>query len=51
MSGQMGKFDFEAYNQQLKTMPEPVMASELPKVKRNLHGIRNYARKVLPSPV
>ena len=26
-------------------MPEPIMASELPKVKLNLRGVREYARK------
>ena len=26
-------------------MPDPIMASELPKVKLNLKGIRDYARK------
>lgn len=44
MSGLMRKFDYVKYNEQLKTMPEPVMASELPKVKLNLRGIRDYAR-------
>lgn len=33
------------YNQQMKEMPEPIMASELPKVKLDLHGIQEYARK------
>lgn len=33
------------YNEQIKSMPEPIMASELPKVKLNLRGIRKYARK------
>lgn len=28
-----------------KSMPEPIMMSELPKVKLNLRGIREYARK------
>lgn len=45
MSGQMRKYNYERYNEQLKSMPEPVMASELPKVKLNLQGIREYARK------
>ena len=44
MNGQMRKFDFAKYNEQLKTMPDPIMASELPKVKLDLKGIRNYAR-------
>lgn len=45
MSGPMRKYNYERYNEQLKSMPEPVMASELPKVKLNLQGIREYARK------
>lgn len=45
MSGQMRKFNFEKYHEQLKTMPDPIMASELPKVKLNLRGIREYARQ------
>lgn len=45
MSGQMRKFNFEKYYEQLENMPEPIMASELPKVKLNLGGIREYARK------
>lgn len=45
MSGQMRKFNFEKYNEQLKTMPDPNMASELPKVKLNLREIREYARQ------
>ena len=44
MNGQMRKFNFEKYNEQLKTMPDPIMASELPKVKLDLKGIRDYAR-------
>lgn len=45
MSGPMRKYNYERYNEQLKSMPEPVMASEFPKVKLNLQGIREYARK------
>ena len=45
MSGQMRKFNFEKYYEQLKNMPKPIMASELPKVKLNLRGVREYARK------
>lgn len=45
MSGQMRRFNFEKYNEQLRSMPEPIMMSELPKVKLNLRGIREYARK------
>ena len=37
--------DFEKYYEQLEHMPEPIMASELPKVKLNLRGVREYARK------
>ena len=45
MNGLMRKFNFEKYNEQIKSMPEPIMMSELPKVKLNLKGIREYARK------
>ena len=45
MNGQMRKFNFEKYYEQLENMPEPIMASELPKVKLNLRGVREYARK------
>ena len=45
MNGQMRKFNFDKYREQLKSMPEPIMMSELPKVKLNLQGIREYARK------
>ena len=45
MSGQMRKFNYEEYYKQLKLMPDPIMASELPKVKLNLKGIRDYAKK------
>lgn len=45
MSGQMRRYNFEKYNEQLRSMPEPIMMSELPKVKLNLRGIREYARK------
>ncbi|MDE6747702.1 MAG: hypothetical protein K2K21_01365 [Lachnospiraceae bacterium] len=45
MSGLMRKFNYEQYYKQLETMPEPIMASELPKVKLNLKGIRDYAQK------
>ena len=36
MNEQMRKFNFEKYYEQLEHMPEPIMASELPKVKLNL---------------
>lgn len=45
MNGQMRKFDYAKYYKQLETMPEPIMASELPKVKLNLKGVRQYARE------
>ena len=45
MNGLMRKFNYEKYNEQLKSMPEPIMVSELPKVKLDLKGIREYARK------
>lgn len=44
MNGLMRKFDYERYFEQIKTMPEPVMVSELPKVKLDLRGIREYAK-------
>lgn len=45
MNGQMRKFDYARYYKQLENMPEPIMASELPKAKLNLKGIRQYARE------
>ena len=45
MNGQMRKFDYARYYKQLETMPEPIMTSELPKVKLNLKGVRQYARE------
>lgn len=52
MNGLMRKFNYEEYYKQLETMPDPIMASELPKVKLNLKGIRDYARKkAFQSPV
>ena len=52
MNGLMRKFNYEEYYKQLEIMPDPIMASELPKVKLNLKGIRDYARKkVFQSPV
>ncbi len=44
MSGQMRKFNFDAYNKQVENMPEPILGSQLPKVKLNLNGIREYAK-------
>lgn len=43
MNELMMKFDYERYFEQIKKMPEPIMTSELPKVKLNLKGIREYA--------
>ena len=45
MNGPMRKFDYAKYYKQLEVMPEPIMASELPKVKLNLKGVRQYARE------
>ena len=45
MSGLMRKFNYEEYYKQLEAMPDPIMASDLPKVKLNLKEIRNYAKK------
>lgn len=44
INGLMRKFDYERYYEQIKTMPEPIIMSELPKVKLNLKGIREYAK-------
>jgi hypothetical protein len=33
----MRKFDYENYFEQIKTIPEPIMMSELPKVKLDLN--------------
>lgn len=44
MNGLMKKFDYERYFEQIRTMPEPIMMSELPKVKLDLRGIREYAK-------
>ena len=41
----MRKFNFEKYYEQFENMPEPIMTSDLPKVKINLTGVREYARK------
>lgn len=45
MNGQMRKYDFAAYREQLKKMSGPVKGSELPQVKLDLKGIRKYAEK------
>lgn len=44
MNGLMRRFDYKRYFDQFRTMPEPIMMSELPKVKLNLKGIREYAK-------
>lgn len=44
MNGLLSKFNYNKYYEQIKTMPEPIMMSELPKVKLNLNGIREYAK-------
>ncbi len=44
MNGLMKRFDYKRYFDQISTMPEPIMMSELPKVKLNLKGIREYAK-------
>ena len=45
MNGLMRKFNYEKYNEQLKSMPEPIMMSEIPKVKLDLKGIREFAKE------
>lgn len=37
------KFDYQRYVEQIRTMPEPIMISEIPKVKLDLRGIRECA--------
>ncbi len=44
MNELMRKFDYKRYFEQIKKTPEPIMTSELPKVKLNLKGIREYAK-------
>lgn len=45
MNGLTGKFDYARYYKQLEAMPEPIMASELPKVELDLKGVRQYAKE------
>lgn len=45
MNGQRKRYDFQAYCRQVKKMPGPVPAGELPKVKLDLRGVRKYARE------
>lgn len=40
----MRKFDYQKYFEQIRTMPEPIMMSELSKVKLDLRGSRDYAK-------
>lgn len=40
----MRKFDYQRYFEQIRTMPEPIMMSALPKVKLDLWGSRDYAK-------
>lgn len=40
----MGRFDYQKYFEQIRTMPEPIMMSELPKVKLDLRGVKEYAK-------
>ena len=37
--------NYKAYNEYLKTMPEPIMPSQLPKRKINLSAISKYAKE------
>lgn len=40
----MRKFDYQRYFEQITKMPEPIMMSELLKVKLDLRGVREYAK-------
>ena len=42
MNGQM--MNYKRYNQYIKTMPSPIMPSDLPKRKINLSAIAKYAK-------
>lgn len=42
MSGQT--MNYSKYYKSLKTMPDPIMATQLPKVKMNVNEIVRYAR-------
>ncbi|MCB6993004.1 hypothetical protein LI177_05835 [bacterium 210820-DFI.6.37] len=42
MSGQT--MNYSKYYKSLKTMPDPIMATQLPKVKMNVNEIVKYAR-------
>lgn len=43
MSGLM--MNYNKYYEQLRNMPEPVLPSQLPKIKVNLSALSNYARQ------
>jgi hypothetical protein len=43
MSGQM--MNYKRYYEYVKTMPDPIMPSQLPKVKVNLRAVAKYAKK------
>ncbi len=40
----MREFDCDRYFEQIRTMPKPIMMSEVQKVKLDLRGIRKYAK-------
>ena len=41
----MQKMDYERYNEYLKTMPEPVLPSQLPKIKVDWSAMVRYAKE------
>jgi hypothetical protein len=43
MNGQ--RMNYKKYQEHLKTMPEPVMPSELPKTKLNLRSVAKYIQE------
>lgn len=43
MNGQM--LNYKRYQESLDKTPEPIMPSQLPKIKMDLAGMSNYARK------
>lgn len=45
MNGLMRKISYEKYDEQKKSMLVPIMMCEIPMVKLNLNGIREYAPK------
>lgn len=48
MNGQM--MNYKKYNQILKTMPQPISLSQIPKVKIDYKGLKEYAQKKGISP-